>query len=87
MYVTLDHDIYTTNAIKLYLLIFVVAPVAHSCHVFSVRLVLLVAYSTMISIDCDSCCLLAEARLLTLGENDVLIQSGSELAAVVRLLP
>ena len=43
MYVRLDKDVHATDAVELDLVIFVLPPVAHECHVLSVGLELLVA--------------------------------------------
>jgi hypothetical protein len=42
--ISFDHDIDTTDAIKLDFIVLVIPPVAHSSHVLAVGLVFFVAY-------------------------------------------
>lgn len=83
MYIRLDDDVHTANAVERDLNIFVVSPVAHACHVFPTSGVLLVA-CWLLAIG-----LIPYLRLFqrTLCQYNVLVQTRCELSALVRLLP
>jgi hypothetical protein len=53
MYIRLDKNVDTANTVKWYLFVLVCAPVAHFGHVYTLGLVLFVAWDNIRSMNCD----------------------------------